>query len=125
MAAEGEKAPVPAKGPGLLETLAQHSGPLTAIAETVGRIVDGYVTQRETHARAVAEQRARFVGRIILVMSVLFGLAVVVTGILAVLGVVSGEGFAFLVGVLIGSLLTFLSERIAPFLYDSGGGTED
>jgi hypothetical protein len=114
----GGKAGGEAKGPGLLETIAANEEKLGALAERVAKMVDGYVSKREKHVRDLEAGRSRVAMRITLWAFVLIGGMLVGTWVLTRERIVSGEAFAFLVGSLVGSVVTFLMERIAVYLVE-------
>lgn len=115
---EGDKQPAD-KSVGLVGSLAANEEQLASLAERIVTAIDGYVSKREKHMRALESGRAKFVARMTLAAFVLIGAALIVTAFLAWLHVVSGEVFAAIVGALVGSVVTFLGERIAPFLFEA------
>ena len=120
---EGERKKI--SGPGIIDKVAENEKPLGDFAERLANILDGYVSKREKHQRALETSRAHFVGRITLAAFVLIGVSLGITATLAWLRLVSGEVFAAIVGFLVGSVVTFLGERIAPFLFEVGAETEE
>lgn len=118
---EGEERPE--KKPGLVESLAENEEQLATLAERIVNSIDGYVTKREKHLRALESGRAKFVAKMTLAAFGLIGAALIVTAYLAWLHVVSGEVFAAIVGALVGSVVTFLGERIAPLLFEAPSTT--
>jgi len=114
----GGKAGGEAKGPGLLETLAANEEKLGALAEHVAKTIDGYVSKREKHLRDLEAGRSRFVMKITLAAFALIGAMLLGTFVLTWNRIVSGEAFAFLVGSLVGSVVTFLGERVAVVLLE-------
>lgn len=123
---EGDKPPGDQKVPGLVESLAANEEQLAGLAERIVAAIDGYVTKREKHMRALESGRASFVARMTLAAFTLIGVALVVTAVLSWYHIVSGEVFAAIVGALVGSVVTFLGERIAPFLLEApSAGVEE
>ena len=112
-------------GPGIIDKVAENQGPLGDFAERLASILDGYVSKREKHLRAIESSRAHFVSRITLSAFILIGISLGITAILVWYKVVSGEVFAAIVGFFVGSIVTFLGERIAPFLFEVGPEPEE
>ncbi len=69
--------PKKSTGLGLVETVAGNQGPLGDFAERIASVLDGYVSKREKHQRALESSRAQFVGRITLSAFILIGIALV------------------------------------------------
>jgi hypothetical protein len=99
--------------------LAGNEKPIGDLAERIERLVDDFVSKREKARRTEREGRSRFVSKIIKWTFGLIGLAVLGTGVLTWYGVVPPEALTGLVGILVGALITFLADHVAPYLYEA------
>jgi hypothetical protein len=110
--------PEPKKPPGptLTQTLLEHPTEVTQLLRAVEEAVDHFTANREKHYRAVANAQARTAAHIIWATLAIVGAAVTATGYLAYRGVVSGDAFTFVVGTVVGSLIAFMAEHVAPNL---------
>lgn len=91
--------------------------------EAIGRYIDRlarhivkWFDDVRQHKETVARAQARTGFVIILSVFILLGAGLVLTFILVLNALLSGETFVFFIGALFGSLITFLAERI-PLLY--------
>ena len=91
-----------------------------AVGAYIDRIARHFLDSRdrEWKHRESADRAAAVPGFvIILVVFGLMGIALALTYQLVSSGRLSGETFVFFIGALLGSLITFLAERIVPLLY--------
>src|SRR5213594_3903939 len=119
---EPSKDGAPAKdsdGSKFIAALAENEKSIGDLAGRIERIVDDFLSKREKARRTEREGRSRFVSKIIKWTFALIGLAVLGTGILTWYGVVPPEAFTGLVGILVGALITFLADHVAPYLYEA------
>ncbi len=90
------------------------------VGRYIDRIAGHFIEFRKVdweHQKA-ADRAAAVPGFIIiLTVFILIAVALVLTWILVRDGALSGETFVFFIGALLGSLITFLAERIVPLLY--------
>jgi hypothetical protein len=119
---EPEKTP---KGPTLTETVVGHPDEVAKLIDALETAIDHYQSNREKHYRSVANAQAKTASRIIIGTLLVVGAAVVATAYLAFRGTVSGDAFTFVVGTVVGSLIAFMAEHVAPNLTtveeDEGG----
>jgi hypothetical protein len=100
----------------LAQTLVEHPEEVAKLLKSVEEVIDHYTSNREKHFRAVANAQARTAARVIAAVLVVVSAAVLATGYLAYRGTVSGDAFTFVVGTVVGSLIAFMAEHIAPNL---------
>lgn len=116
---EKEEPPKETNGSKFISALAQNEKSIGDLAERIEKIVDDFVSKREKARRNEREGRSRFVSKIIKWTFFVIGLAVIGTGILTWYQVVPPEAFTGLVGILVGALITFLADHVAPYLYEA------
>jgi hypothetical protein len=111
-------APGPKKppGPALTQTILEHPAEVSQLIKAIEEAFDHYQANREKHYRAVANAQARTAAHVIWATLAIVGTAVVATGYLAYRGTVSGDAFTFVVGTVVGSLIAFMAEHVAPNL---------
>lgn len=100
----------------LSKLVAEHPDEIVKVAKGIGDIFDSYTSSREKHYRLVLAGQAKAVSRLIQVVLAVVSLVVVATAFLTYKGDLSGEAFAFVAGTVVGSLIAFLAEHIAPNL---------
>lgn len=86
---------------------------VNAVADRAENLVK-LITAISEGSRKAQEARAQFSIRIAWVAVVVVLLIVGVSGFLTYVGKVDGSAFSFLIGVVIGYLLTFLREAVTP-----------
>jgi hypothetical protein len=106
----------PPKGPTFTQTVVEHPTEVAQLIEAIEGAFDRYASNREKHYRQVATAQARVVSHIIWVTLAVVAVAVVATAILAYHGIVTGDAFTFVVGTVVGSLIAFMAQNIAPNL---------
>ncbi|MEE9197607.1 MAG: hypothetical protein V3U45_05645 [bacterium] len=101
----------------LLDQIARNEEPLINVVNAVAdRLLEG-VAEGRKYKRALAEAQALTGYRIVKWVFLLIGIAFALTTYLVLAGVLSGETFVFLLGTLLGSLITLLVEKVMPLLY--------
>lgn len=82
----------------------------------MGHVIKG-LEKSYHHKEVVARAQAKLGFTIILSVFLLLGFGLAFTFYLVLNGRLSGETFVFFIGAMLGSLVTFLAERIVPLLY--------
>jgi hypothetical protein len=106
-------------GSKFIVALADHEKPIGDLARRLEELVDDFVSKRERARRDEREGRSRFVSKIIKWTFSVIGVAVIATGVLTWYHVVPAEAFTGLIGILVGALITFLADHVAPYLYEA------
>jgi hypothetical protein len=100
----------------LSKLVAEHPDEIVKVLKGIGDIFDSYQSSREKHYRLVLTGQAKAVSRLITLVLAVVSIVVVATAVLTYKGELSGEAFAFVAGTVVGSLIAFLAEHIAPNL---------
>ncbi len=101
----------------LLDQIARNEGPLSNLINLLADRFQHETAEVRKYKRALGQAQARTAYGIIRWVLALVGIAIVATTYLVLLGILAGEVLVFLVGTLLGSLITFLTERVTPLLY--------
>jgi hypothetical protein len=103
--------------PSLVDQILKEPDSFGKVVKSIEEAFDHYAANREKHRRALATAQAKTVSRIMTATLTIVGLALVATAVLAYRGTISGEAFTFVAGTVVGSLIAFLAEHVAPNLY--------
>lgn len=101
----------------LFDQLARNEEPILRIFNTVADRIQSALAEGRKHNRALALAQGRTAAAIIVLALVVVLVVVLSTAYLVFSGFLSGETYVFLLGTLLGSLITFLADRLIPLLY--------
>jgi len=94
----------------IIETLAENEKPISNLIDKVNATIENIANQFFKHN----EQKTKFSIRMAIILTFIVSLIVVVTSILTFLGKLTGEALTFLLGLIVGYMLTFIREAIYP-----------
>ncbi len=101
----------------LLDQISRNEASITNLVNLLADRWQQETSEVRKYNRLLGQTQARTASGIIRWVLTLVGIAIVATTILVLQGILPGETLVFLIGTLIGSLITFLAERVTPLLY--------
>lgn len=111
--ADGEQGP----SEPLIDQLARNEESLLRLFNALADRIQGELSESRRYRRALATAQGRTATIIIIVILAMVFVIVLSTAYLVFQGFLTGETYVFLLGTLLGSLITFLAERLIPLLY--------
>ena len=94
----------------ILEILAENEKPLSNLIDSVNKTIENVSTQFLRHKKS----DIKFSLRMAFILTFIISLIVIVTSILTFYGKLDGAALTFLLGLIVGYMLTFIREAIYP-----------
>ena len=97
-------------GKHIIEILAEHEKPISNLIDKINKTIEIVSTQFLRHK----ERDIKFSLSMALVLTFIISLIVIVTSVLTFYGKLDGTALTFLLGLIVGYMLTFIREAIYP-----------